>query len=951
MIFRILAATCSVTFLFSLFAQGADIRSVYRNLAKEYTLIPLDVDEDGDLDVLAATTQAFTSSASIAVFYQESDGTFDGPHVLSYHAGIPGTIMAFGKRNAGNKQTAFRLETLPDPSINFQYKQEYVLYPFWGKKSISTGNIAIELESDTSSPGGDDIDDDGYVDFIIEKTNESLSASWGNNSAPSLILSLSTDSTYSKFIDILDIDNNGKKDFIYEGQLNSQNGICVSRQIPNRKFSPPALLRFQDNTVIPRDQWQFADLNGDNYIDLFAFKYNSSTQKNQLIYSLHSPTGYTSSVALNIDIPFGTLVGVDSKPGEKARFYGINLPQGSAAFLTSFLYDDPSGLTKTNLEDLTNSNDKLLRHNPVTQLLHDINEDGFQDILLSLVWKHPDPAQQQGLNGLQQLCIGFGQADGSFNFIWQGIPPLSGSIEETGDFNNDGYPDYIVGHTPENDVCLILNEQGKYWNRSRTLRELLPTAWKKQGLRITSIAAADLNEDGSPDLSVHLQLKLPSSGSVISKYSNYCIIALNDGTGQFAYQHDLPEEFLNGMVQHDCNIFDFADWDDDGDLDAIAYGYGWYENQNGLLSTQLNFLIAPGTTTDVLGNPIQIAAEGIVTDVNGDNKLDFVNLFANEIGNPSSTNPNGVYYRVTILLGNGSGGIEQIIHLPVSLITTDVLGNPLLMKAVFFDLNEDGKKDFIFQRALSDALGNPAIQYWIAYNTEDGKFSSFTPINAVGGIYGITLTDYNGDGTIDLASPSGYTEGSIFGPRKSPRYTFFDRFVQTEATDMIDFDADFDSDISFRAKLLYQEGLYTMINPIVDSTDPIVRYALDAGLRAENALPSSDPEKDGINNLTEFLFGGNPSGSDNTAILPRLGTRLEQSQPRLTAQFRMRKAIPSGRKYKLLISHDLLTWLNVPFEDGITSDIDSTWQNIRFDIDPAILLPDDRRAFIMWDVE
>ena len=240
MISRAFTAACSATFLFSLFAQGADIRSVYRNLANDSTLVPLDVDEDGDLDILAATTQAFTASpASVAVFYQEPDGSFDGPHVLNYHTGVTGAIMAFGKRNAGDKQTAFRLETLPEPPVDFQYRQGYVPYPFLGKKNVSTGNTAIKLEPGNSSPAGEDIDDDGYVDFIIEKIDESLSVSWGNNSPPSLILSLSASSTYSNFIDILDIDNDGRKDVIYEGQLNSQNGICVSRQFSNKEFEPP----------------------------------------------------------------------------------------------------------------------------------------------------------------------------------------------------------------------------------------------------------------------------------------------------------------------------------------------------------------------------------------------------------------------------------------------------------------------------------------------------------------------------------------------------------------------------------------------------------------------------------------------------------------------------------------------------------------------------------------
>ena len=50
--------------------------------------------------------------------------------------------------------------------------------------------------------------------------------------------------------------------------------------------------------------------------------------------------------------------------------------------------------------------------------------------------------------------------------------------------------------------ALSSNEQGKCWNRSRTLDELLPTAWKEQGLRIINIAAADLNGDGHPGISV-----------------------------------------------------------------------------------------------------------------------------------------------------------------------------------------------------------------------------------------------------------------------------------------------------------------------------------------------------------------------------------------------------------------------------------------------------------------
>ena len=137
----------------------------------------------------------------------------------------------------------------------------------------------------------------------------------------------------------------------------------------------------------------------------------------------------------------------------------------------------------------------------------------------------------------------------------------------------------------------------------------------------------------------------------------------------------------------------------------------------------------------------------------------------------------------------------------------------------------------------------------------------------------------------------------------------------------------------------------------VNGDDPVVRYALDAGLMAEETLPSADPENDGITILEEFLFGGSPVAFDSPSILPQLATDMSQAQPMLTASFRRRKVLPDGRKYHIRISHDLQAWIDYPLSSGSSTDIDPTWENFSLTIDPSTVLPDGKRAFIMWDVE
>jgi len=961
--------------LFTGFIQAGSLKSVYTNLNRDIPFTPVDVDDDGDLDLLAGSN----------LYYQNDDGSFDGPYTFIAPSRNLSELSGAGIRKENETPLVFRFQrSASDGFYNL------VSYPHGEYGQISTQQVEETYSTPPSVIIMVDIDNDGYLDILAEKVIDAsttpydvttLTLSWGNSSSNNeiTIANFLENSEFYSPVYFYDLDHNGLIDIIYSGVSDGESSLHVIHQSSLRTFDSPMPLSFTDGTII-RAAFDFADLNGDGRMDL----YRLDERANEFIYVLQTAAG---GFSLPVSIQHGEtphrLIGVDESAGRDAVIYYLNQRVSDQdVALTSFIFDRTESTETINLESvLTNDTTSLYKSDSARSfsLLLDINQDGYKDIILSLGWEEKSRGYLNSTVTVSrpQLCIGYGTAEGSFDFRWQGNPPINGKTQLSSDFNGDGYPDFIVGMTPKGNVCLIINDEGNGWVSKRELTELLPESFRIQDVHINTISAVDINNDGYFDL--HVQLRKPqqtsSTGEFIGvigvvgfeldnrddviyyendKNTYHYLMAINDGSGHFAYSTSLPDEFIDGTVDQPYPIFAYADWDNDGDLDAFTTAFGWYENVDGVFSTSMHFLVSPGTATDAVGYPVTVVGTPSIVDIDGDGALDFVAPIS---GIAKSNNlvypPISGKSKMTIVYGNGDGGISEIVSYPLSLLTTDALGYPRVLSYNFLDLNDDGRKDIIYNEFMSDALGNPFAIPFMAYNSPNGRFGQLNTFNAKNGLYGTILADYNGDGSVDICGLNGFTSASTYGAVTSPQYNFlspYQIYSGLVLRTLMDIDNDHDSDF------LFETGgsaspLFSFKNPLVDGDDPVVRYALDAGLMADQANPNADPDGDGLTNLVEYMFGGQATSIDSSGILPRLGTDLQLSQPKLTASFKRRIQLPEGKQYHLRISEDLHTWIDYPLDEGTTTPINNAWQQFSIAIDPASIFPNGTQAFIQWDVE
>lgn len=212
-----------------------------------------------------------------------------------------------------------------------------------------------------------------------------------------------------------------------------------------------------------------------------------------------------------------------------------------------------------------------------------------------------------------------------------------------------------------------------------------------------SIAAADFNGDGKPDI---------VTGNVTA---NTVSVLMNNGNGTFA-------PTVNYTVGSTPQGATAADLNGDGNVDIITANYN-----NNTVSALLNN--GSGTFATAVAYPTGANPESVKTaDVNGDGKLDIIT---------ANTGPN----TMSVLMNNGSGTFAA----PVSYAT----GNrPLLVAAG--DFNGDGKPDI----ATTDTNDN-TISVFI--NNGSGTFATRVAYSAGSSPDSITTGDFNSDGKIDLA--------------------------------------------------------------------------------------------------------------------------------------------------------------------------------------------------------
>jgi hypothetical protein len=292
-----------------------------------------------------------------------------------------------------------------------------------------------------------------------------------------------------------------------------------------------------------------------------------------------------------------------------------------------------------------------------------------------------------------------------------GLLPLAIAVA---DVNGDGKPDVIVSND-----CLNsrnCNNEGAVGvllgNGDGTFRPAV--SYASGGSSAASVAVADLNGDGKPDLVVANEVPLGAGtdGVLAVLFGN------GDGTFQPAVIYD-----SGGYAAMSVAV---ADLNGDGKPDLVVANWSGVSTGDGTLGVLLgtgNGTFQPVVTYDTGG----IAADAVaVADVNGDGKPDLL------VANCECQTTSG---EVGVLLGNGDGTFQ-----PVSTYNA----GPFPWSMAVADLNGDDTPDLVVGSLEGGTIS-------VLFGNRNGTFQPAVIYESGGELaQAVAIADINGDGKPDL---------------------------------------------------------------------------------------------------------------------------------------------------------------------------------------------------------
>jgi len=408
-------------------------------------------------------------------------------------------------------------------------------------------------------------------------------------------------------------------------------------------------------------------------------------------------------------------------------------------------------------------------------LVADFNGDGFADIIV--------PDDNFSFAYLQ------GYGDGTFRAatdFFSPVPPPAttrafAQVIASADLNGDGYPDFVVGNCCDSSIGVTVF-------LSRPDGSLDAGVNYGSSGSLTSVAIADFNGDGIPDIAA---LNLGGDGvqiftgkgdgtftpsgsystggsnangskngafnqivtrdfnqdghidiAVANYSSNNVSVLLNNGTGGFLTAVTYP-------VTGNAQTIATADVNNDGFLDLVVTNYASPGVINVLLGKGDGTFVAAAPTTFPFNYPGNIA----LGDLDGDGKLDLV------VTVDDTTNGTGL----AAAKGNGDGTFQTAVLFATTQPQNIALNQPLPGDVKMGDINGDGKLDLVYSNA---GYGNNADYgtVGILFNTGSafgtGMFS--TPVEYAAGsvVYSLALADVNQDGATDVVMADNYYAGA-----------------------------------------------------------------------------------------------------------------------------------------------------------------------------------------------
>lgn len=425
---------------------------------------------------------------------------------------------------------------------------------------------------------------------------------------------------------------------------------------------------------------------------------------------------------------------------------------------------------------------------PTTNLVADINGDGFQDIVTSnetnssLIW-------YRNING----NLGFDEGRLVGNMITQAAHLIAIDVDNDGDM----------------DIVAAAKQSGNNGNALYWFENLTGTGVFAEGVIFSDLVdnpqfldAGDLDGDGDVDI-----VSASNDDDKIAWYEN------ENGLGSFGVQIVLTSN-ANGAQKARL-----VDLDEDGDLDIVFCSVNdgkvaWIENTDGAGNFSSVKII------DILPQVTEVS----VGDINGDNQIDIVAAtnvgneivwYANEgnadsFGNPQQVNPYLDSYELALRDMDGDNDLDVLVS---SYIVLDEIAwfenmdgqgsfnqekNIVIESGIRYftatDIDDDEDIDFVFPFESNNRL-------MMAENSGNGLSFIYKTIDfGIENYIAATIGDLDSDGLLDIVSRG----SQMIVHKNTGNYTerFTNQIIsnaQFGTTDLVDVNADDKLDIVYHS--------------------------------------------------------------------------------------------------------------------------------------------------------
>jgi hypothetical protein len=350
----------------------------------------------------------------------------------------------------------------------------------------------------------------------------------------------------------------------------------------------------------------------------------------------------------------------------------------------------------------------------------DVNGDGKPDLVVAKA------CGSSCAEGSTSVLLGRGDGTFQLSVVYESGGSIAYSVA-VADVNGDGKPDLVVANCGPIGINACQSGNGLVGvllgNGNGTFRPVV--TYDSGGSTAVSVAVADVNGDGKPDVLVANEC---GTSSTCQPGSVGVLLGNGDGTFQAAKTYDAKYAVVSLAV---------ADVNGDGRPDVLTASDNSDPGRVGVLLGNGDGTFQPVVTYSSGGNAAMSVA---AADVNGDGKPDL--LVGNMCINICAV---GAVGSVGVLLGNGDGTFQPAV-------TYDPGGTGAWSVKVA-DVNGDGKPDLVvalyFYHSVGVLLGNG-----------DGTFQAVTNYDSGGTVpMSVAVADLSGDGKSDIAVAN-YCNGS-----------------------------------------------------------------------------------------------------------------------------------------------------------------------------------------------